>query len=293
MTNSAQALQLDKPRIVLVTPLKDEENYVDGMIKSILQQEILPTRWILVDDGSTDKTPEIIRGYCRENTFMELIQLPVRAERLPGGEGAITSALRLINLSDFDYVARFDADLAFGNNYFTSILQEFSKDGRLGIAGGGLYIEQDGLEIMEVAPDYHVRGALKMYRVECFRQIGPLGTQIGWDTMDEVYAWRYGWRTGSFQGIRVLHRRPTGRGIHNARIYQERGRAEYLTWSHPLFVVLKFFKLLFADPGNAYHFLYGFLSCHRNREERLLDPLFRRTRREQQIGRMLSAVLPR
>jgi poly-beta-1,6-N-acetyl-D-glucosamine synthase len=262
------------------------------MIVSIVKQTIHPAKWLIVDDGSTDKTPAIVKSYCQQFEFIELLELPARSERKPGGEGAIACALQRLDLSQYDYLARFDADLLFEEDYFGRILDEFNKDLRLGIAGGGLYIDQNKKLVLERAPEYHVRGAVKMYRCECFEQLCGLGTDIGWDTIDEVYGWSRGWRTRSFFDIRVIHRRPTGESLHASRIYQERGRAEYLTWSHPVFVLLKSVKIAMGSPANGRYFFNGFFHSYKMRHFRLADPEFRRTRRNQQLARALNSVIP-
>ena len=280
------------PRIALITPLRDEEDYIEGMVVSVVKQLIRPVKWLIVDDGSTDKTPAIVRAYCQQFEFIELLGLPARSERNPGGEGAIAYALQRLDLSQYDYLARFDADLLFEEDYFSRILDEFDKDPRLGIAGGGLYIDRNKQLGLERAPDYHVRGAVKMYRCECFEQLCGLSTNIGWDTVDEVYAWSRGWRTRSFFDIRVIHRRPTGESLHASRIYRERGRAEYLTWSHPAFVLLKSLKIAMDSPANSRYFLGGFLHSYKMRQLRLVDPEFKRTRRNQQLTRAFKSVIP-
>ncbi|WP_446744384.1 glycosyltransferase [Silvibacterium acidisoli] len=281
------------PRIALVTPLKDEEKFIRGMIESILDQQIRPEVWVIVDDGSTDNTPDIVQDYCGRFPFIELLRLPARSERKPGGEGAIVVALAKINPADFDYIARFDADLLFEPDYFARILQEFDRDPALGIAGGCLYVEKNGRRIAEKAPEYHVRGAVKMYRRACFAELGGLGTEIGWDTTDEVWAWTSGWKTRSFADISVIHRRPTGVGIRAARIYRERGRAEYLTWSHPVFIVLKVLKIAIQNPLNAWSFALGVSTAYIRKDPRPTSAAFRHARRSQQLSRLLSACLPR
>jgi biofilm PGA synthesis N-glycosyltransferase PgaC len=279
-------------RYALVTPVRDEEKYIGAMIESMLKQSVLPKRWIIVDDGSTDKTPEIVDSFARENSFLELIRLPAREHRAPGGESAITHALNLVNLSEYDFLARFDADLTFEPDYIARILGEFEADPTLGIAGGGLYIEKNGGMELEKVPPYHVRGALKMYRRECYEQIGGITTRIGWDTIDEVYAWAKGWKTGSFFSCRVIHRRPTGEGIRASRIYWQRGKAEYYTWSDPIFVLGKSVKLALElrSITKAVCYVGGFVSCYSAREPRLQDPIFTKTRRTQQMRRMSSMV---
>jgi biofilm PGA synthesis N-glycosyltransferase PgaC len=286
--------ELTSTRYALITPVRDEQDYIGGMIESMLAQTVLPAKWIIVDDGSADKTPEIIQSYIPDNPFLQLLRLSRNERRAPGGEGAIGHALRQLAIADYEFLARFDADLLFEPNYIESILSEFQRDPRLGIAGGGLYIKQGTRLKPEKVPEYHVRGALKMYRRECFEQIGGITTQIGWDTIDEVYAWTKGWRTKSFFNYRVIHRRPTGEGISAGRIYFQRGKAEYYTWSAPLFVIAKCAKLMAEHRSLAKPLMFftGFASGYLNRDPRLQDVAFRRTRRIQQLGRLCSAMIP-
>ena len=278
-------------RLVLFTPVRDEEQYIGAMMQSILAQTIRPARWIIVDDGSIDSTCEIIARYQQGHDFIELLRLPRRDRRRPGGEGAIDCALHGLCLEDFDFLARFDADLCFESNYIAGILGEFEKDPSLGIAGGGLFVEKDGTLQPEKAPAYHVRGALKMYRRECFEQIGRLATCMGWDTIDEVSAWTKGWATKSFFQYRVIHRRPTGEGLPTRRIYWKRGEGEYFTWSDPLFVMAKAFKIARDSRGVTapLSFLAGFAACYFSRPGRLRHAVFVVARRKQQRARMATA----
>jgi glycosyltransferase involved in cell wall biosynthesis len=275
-------------RYALITPVRDEEKYIGAMIDSMLAQEIRPAKWIIVDDGSTDSTAEIVASYVRNFSLVELVQLPPRRERKAGGEGAIDQALRGLNLAEFDFLARFDADLIFAPDYIGKILSEFDRDPKLGIAGGSLYIEKDGRLELEKEPEYHVRGALKMYRRQCFEQIGELTTGIGWDTIDEVEAWTKGWKTRSFSEYRVIHRRPTGGGIQASRVYWERGKAEYYTWSHPLFVLAKTVKNAIENFSVLIPVCYlaGFISRYLARDSRIQDRAFAKARREEQRRRV-------
>ncbi|MBV8551255.1 MAG: glycosyltransferase family 2 protein [Acidobacteriaceae bacterium] len=296
--NSSTPILCPPPRIALITPVRDEEAFIGGMIESIAAQQIRPARWIIVDDGSSDKTPEIIERHARRYTFIELLRLAPHGVRKPGGENAIAHALNRLGLEQFEFLARFDADLLFTPDYFVRLLEEFYSDPALGIAGGGLYVESACGVRLERAPEYHVRGAVKMYRRECFQQIGGLAPQIGWDTIDEVRAWTKGWSTRSFFQYRVIHRRPTGGGLKLNRIYFERGKAEYYTWSHPLFVLAKALKLTreFKRCDAPACFVAGFCACYLQSLPRLQDRDFVRTRRRQQLGRVATlgaSKLPR
>ncbi len=274
-------------RYALIMPVRDEENFLPAMAESVISQAIQPKRWIIVDDGSRDRTPEIARQLARNFSFIQLICLPNRAQRLPGGEGAIPSALRELNLREYDYLARFDSDLILSPDYMEKIFSEFEREPRLGIAGGGLYIESpDGL-VFEESPEDHIRGALKMYKMECFEEIGGMTADIGWDTIDEVEARSRGWITQSYPSIVAIHRRPTGTGIASAKVFRSRGRAEYLTWSHPLFVFAKAFRTAWIySPRVAVGYLYGFASCYLRSEERKRSREFIRVRRKEQMQKL-------
>lgn len=291
VSDSASSVPIPK-RVALITPVRDERGYIEAMLESISNQDVPPVKWIIVDDGSTDGTQDVVNDYVQKYSFIHLLQLPPRQERRPGGESAISHALAFLNLAEYDFIARFDADLIFERDYIARMLHEFSLDSTLGIAGGGLYIQRETSQQLENVPGYHVRGALKMYRRECFVQIGGLTDRIGWDTIDEVSAWMKGWKTRSFFQYRVIHRRPTGEGLKASRIWWERGKAEYFTWSHPLFVMVKAIKVgresrSVSAPAS---FLSGFACSYVRRYSRVRDRVFVTTRRRQQLGRM-SAML--
>lgn len=275
-------------KYLLITPVRDEEKFIKGMVKSILRQEILPARWVFIDDGSIDQTAAILKTYKENYPFINVISLSRKTERQPGGEGVIEKAFEIVNADDYDFIARFDADIVLDSDYIINILKEFDKDSTLGIAGGGLYVIMKGQEILEKVPEYHVRGALKMYRRDCFNDIGGFESDIGWDTIDEIRAWMHGWETKSFFLYKGIHLRPTGSGISRLRLAWRRGQAEYNTCSHPLFVVMKSVKLLFNtfNPLYATSYLGGFLYCYINRVERIQEKEFIRFRREEQLRRI-------
>lgn len=277
---------------VVITPACNEEHHIGQMLASFVAQTVPPQKWIIIDDGSCDRTCEIVERYTQQYSFIELVRFPKRERRLPGGENAVGRVLRSIDLSGFEFFARYDADLVFEPDYIARMVTEFQRDERLGIAGGSLYIYKNGRLEVEKAPEYHVRGALKMYRMKCFLELGGLQSSIGWDTIDEVMAWTKGWRTRSFMDCRVRHLRPTGEGIRAGRLYWQRGEAEYYTWSHPLFVFAKAAKLALENLSLSVPvcFLAGFASCYVRGVSRLQDPAFTKERRDQQIRRVASML---
>jgi biofilm PGA synthesis N-glycosyltransferase PgaC len=281
------------PTYALITPAHNEEQFIGEMIASVMRQTPRPAKWIIVDDGSTDGTWDVIQ-YLNVDRMIEVIRLPPKETRAPGGEGAITRALNRLNLADYDFLARFDADIILGNGYMAGIFSEFAKDPQLGIAGGSLYIRTPKGEQLEEQPPYHVRGALKLYRTKCFTDIGGLVSHIGWDTMDETCAQIRGWSTKNLPQYHAIHCRPTGTGISSVHQFWEQGRAEYFTWSDPLFVLLKSLKVAFLSGGpiSALAYLGSFATCYAKKQTRISDERFRKFRRRNQRARMFPFLNP-
>jgi poly-beta-1,6-N-acetyl-D-glucosamine synthase len=270
-------------KYALVTPVHNEERFIREMILSVMTQNPRPDKWIIIDDGSTDRTREIIEGF-QNIDILQVVHLPPKHRRAPGGEGVIGHALRCLNITDYDFLARFDADIVLDDNYISNILEEFRRAPSLGIAGGGLYVLTSNGQHLEKQPQCHVRGALKMYRRECFEDIGGIEHYIGWDTLDETRAWIKGWTTRSFPQYRAIHRRPTGAGLSLARHSWQLGKADYMNWAHPLFVTLKAAKF---HPLKGGAFLSGFISCYVMRVERVADKRVKLYRRRYQRARLL------
>ena len=277
-------------RYAIITPVFNEAKFVGPMIGvRFVCQNVIPAKWIFVDDGSTDGTLQVLNDVTSRSGLIEVVRMAAKTDRSPGGEGIIRYALQRLNLDDYDYLARFDADLLFEKNYMLRLFQEFEKNPKLGIAGGELSIERhNGTLDPEKQPVNHVRGALKMYRMACFKDIGGLAEDMGWDMIDETYAWMKGWETKSFPQCQAIHRRPTGEGISRLRYFWQNGRAEYLSWGDPLFVLLKAAKILMVEraPLGALFFTLAFLSCYAKGVSRLQEAQFVACRRKYHRSRL-------
>lgn len=282
-------------RYAIVTPVRDEQEFVGEMIESILSQQSRPTHWVIVDDGSSDRTPEILEGYARDYSFIQVVRLAPRNCRLPGGEWAVSAALANIPFKGIDLLARFDADVVFQAGYMDRMFSEFAANPRLGIAGGGLYVRRNNGLVLERRKETHVRGSVKMYRRQCFEQIGGLTADIGWDTLDELIASVKGWETRTFEDVAAVHRRATGQAISRSYLYGARGRAEYLTWSSLVFVMGKALALAFGQwsLSTPIFYLAGYFTAWRRREPRVADPEIPRIRRAQQRDRVLDFLRTR
>jgi glycosyltransferase involved in cell wall biosynthesis len=214
-------------------------------------QTLKPAAWVIVDDGSRDRTPEIAGHYARMHPFIRLVAKPPAGFRQPG-PGVIRAfdhGYRSLGNVDYDFIVKLDGDLSFEPDYFERLLGRFLADSRLGIASG-IYLEQDNAGAWNevVMPSYHAAGACKVLRRDCFREIKGFVAAAGWDTVDELRAMTRGWKTGHFPGLRVLHHKPEGSGIGAARTGLMHGEIYYVTGGSKLFLLLKLIHRIGQRP---------------------------------------------
>jgi poly-beta-1,6-N-acetyl-D-glucosamine synthase len=285
------ALETNGMRYVIVSPVRDEEQYIGYTIRSIIRQTIRPVEWIIVDDGSNDSTGRIIDDYAKQYPWITAIHRSDRGQRIPGTGvmEAFYDGYRCLKTSDWTYLAKLDGDLGLEQDYFESCFERFHEDSRLGICGGVIYSSRNKQLEPEFSPMFHVRGAVKLYRRSCWMAIGCLMKAPGWDTVDELQAARLGWRTRSFSHIRVIQYRATG-AVQGAWLDGvKNGRANYIVGYHPVFMFTKCVKRLFQRPFviDALAHAYGFITGYCKRLPRVGDRELIRYIREQQIRRLL------
>ncbi len=196
-------------KYLIITPARDEEEYLEKTILSVANQSIRPFQWIIVNDGSGDSTGRIIDHYAQVYPWLKVIHRPNRGFREAGGGviNAFYEGYAGIESPEWDFLVKLDADLSFSSDYFERCFAEFAKDPFLGIGGGGIYHEVEGELKLEENPKFHVRGATKIYKRECWDELGGLLRAPGWDTVDELKANMLGWTTRSFLDLRVSHYR--------------------------------------------------------------------------------------
>lgn len=234
---------------VVITPAKDEERHIGATIDSMLDQTILPSLWVIVDDGSTDATPQIIDEVVKRIPWIRLAQTNRRTSRFPGADvvNAFLFGLSQVHV-DYDYIVKLDADLEFRDEYFEKLLDAFKLDPRLGIAGGVCAHRVRNSAVIDETPEYHVRGATKMYRKECYQQIGGLVPAMGWDGIDEMKALSLGWRTRSIPELVIIHSRITGSATGLLRYAWRWGKSMHFMGYHPLFALASCSKRIWKQP---------------------------------------------
>lgn len=212
----------------IVIPAHNEEAFIALTLQSLSEQTALPSKVVVVDDNSTDKTSEIVQEFALKFPFISLVKKTSEAIHLPGSKviQAFHKGFETLD-ENYDVIVKLDADLILPNNYFETIIDTFKSDPKIGMAGGFAYIEKNGDWILENLTDKdHIRGAFKAYRKECFLQIGNLKPAMGWDTVDELLCKFYGWKVVTNASLKVKHLKPTGANYNKTARYKQ-GEAFY------------------------------------------------------------------
>lgn len=229
----------------LISPARNEAQYIKKTLDSVLAQTVLPTRWIIIDDGSIDATPEILREYAAKYDLIEVHTLANRGRRALGGAVVEVFDIGLQHLADepVDFVCKLDVDLILPPRYFERLLEEMEADHRLGSVSGKPYFwdgEEGSSELKSerIADDVSV-GASKFYRRTFLEDIGGLVRGLIWDGVDCYRGRMLGWRSKSIDHpeLRFIHLRPMGssdRGILTGRI--RLGEGYWFIGAAPLFV---------------------------------------------------------
>lgn len=279
-----------RAKYVVITPVRDEQEHLRHTLDCMLQQTILPIEWVIVNDGSTDGTGDIIDEYSSRYPWIRGIHRQNRGFRKPGGGvvEAFNEGYESLQTADWDFLVKFDGDLSFEPDYFERCLRNFGSNPKLGVGGGVICYVTDNVKTFEEAPKFHVRGATKIYRRSCWEALGGLWPAPGWDTMDEVKANSLGWTTMSFKDLHLVHHRPTGEadGFWNALV--KYGRANYICGYHPLFMFGKCVRRLSGKPMivGSFALMYGYVTGYLKRIPQVDDPAAIAYLRRQQLNRL-------
>ncbi len=212
----------------IIIPAYNEEAFMALTLQSLVEQTLLPSKIVVVNDNSTDSTAEIVTSFSEKFPFITLVNKKSDAIHLPGSKviQAFQEGEKHID-DNYDIIVKVDADLIFPNNYFETIIKHFQSDSKIGMAGGFCYIAKNDDWILENLTDKdHIRGALKAYRKETYKQIGGLKPAMGWDTVDELLCKFYNWKVVTDESLHVKHLKPTGASYNKAARYKQ-GEAFY------------------------------------------------------------------
>ncbi|MFP3835223.1 glycosyltransferase [Chryseobacterium sp. SIMBA_028] len=183
-------------RFLIIIPAHNEEQNLSFTLDSLQKQRNRDFKVVVVNDGSTDKTPEVIRKYTESDSRFETINLQ-KSEHQPGSKvvHAFKNGLQTQSLDEFDVICKFDADIILPENYLEAVAHAFISNPTYGLVGGLLYVEKEGSWVYEGNSNkHHVRGPMKAYRKECYIQMGGLRETLGWDNIDSILLEHLGWK---------------------------------------------------------------------------------------------------
>ena len=277
---------------VLMTAAHNEEADIERTIRSVLAQTVLPKRWLIVSDNSTDRTNEIVQRYADENGFISFL----RVTRAPGRSFAskvvaLRSGEHLLKDVPYDFIGNMDADLSVSPTYFEDLMRQFELNPRLGLAGGFVCEEKNGQFVSRsVNQVYSVAHAAQLVRRECYEAIGGYAVLRygGEDWHAQTSARMKGWEAHSIPELKIFHHRPTGGATNLVRSGFRLGKLDYSFGTYPIFELIKCAGRLRKHPFGALVRMAGFAHSYLRREPFLLSPELVAYLRKEQKERMLS-----
>lgn len=282
-------------RYCLITPCRNEAAYIRTTIETTAAQTIPPALWVIVDDGSSDETPEILAEAARKHAFIQVVRRRDRGARQvgPGVIEAFYDGLSRVDLDEYDFVCKFDGDLEMPPRYFERVMERMDADPYLGNLSGKLFErKRDGQLWEERTGDENAVGPAKFYRVECFREIGGFVREVSWDGIDGHLCRMNGWIAASVHDpeMRIVHLRPMGSSQVNIRVGRERwGRGKYFMGS-ALYYVLASAVYRSVEPpylwGGA-GITWGYLKAALEAHPRYANPEYQRYLRRFERAQLL------
>jgi biofilm PGA synthesis N-glycosyltransferase PgaC len=286
--------------LVIVSPVRDEAQYLRLTLDSIVAQTARPLEWILVDDGSRDTTPDIVREYAEKYPFIRLVPRQDRGFRKLGGGviAAFDFGREHIRHADWRYIAKLDGDMSFGPRYIERMLEKLESDPKMAAVSGKVYREEGGRFIEESHVREQVAGQFKLYKREAFEDIGGFVQHLAWDGIDVHTAAMKGWETLSFYDRQawLWHHRIMGssdRDIYTGRLRW--GRGNWYLGYHPVYAIAAGLNRMREKPYviGGLLMIVGYFWAAIKRLPRYDNPEFRRYLFGWQNRRLKNALLGR
>ena len=290
------------PVYIVVTPAFNEEKNIQAIIDSMISQIAQPQVWVIVNDRSSDKTWEIISSTAESHSWIKAYRRSKNLNR--GNDGLLVASeaeafleglkLALNTCPNPEFIVKLDADLKFAPDYFLALFNEYARDPELGIAGGVVYEYRGSELVREKVSNAHVRGATKVYRYACYKDIGGVRPVFGWDVIDEILARASGWQVKSFAQIHLIHlRRTASRGGRFAG-WARNGYMAYYIGMSPLRMFMRAFYRLIStgDITQSCGLTYGYFRNYFRRAQQLPDPSLRKLVRKHQWTTAQGSLRP-
>jgi glycosyltransferase involved in cell wall biosynthesis len=277
---------------VLISAARNEEALIERAIRAVTAQTHIPAQWLIVSDGSTDRTDDIVQRYADLYPFIRLHRVRRREERNFGSKArAINAGYELVRHLEHDFIGILDVDITFSSDYYERVIAHMDAQPDLGIAGGVLYDVWNGQLVRHVTSTrWSVSGAIQMFRKQCWQQIGGyMPVRGGIDAVAEVMTRMQGLRVQTFPELHVWHHRRTGSqkwGL--IGIFLHRGIEDFEMGYHPLFFFLRAMRRSIHKPliFGAAIMMTGYMWACIKRNKRQVPENFVRFLRHEQMGRI-------
>lgn len=253
-------------------------------LDSMVAQTVRPDLWVIVDDGSTDQTPQILAEYAAKYDFIKIVPKANRGHRSvgPGVIEAFYAGYRAVRPDDFEYICKLDLDLELPPRYFEILLKRLEENPRIGTCSGKPYFldNESGKLISEKCGDENSVGMTKLFRKRCFDQIGGFVQQVMWDAIDGHRCRMLGWIAVSWDEpeLRFVHLRPMGSSQQNMLTGRMRhGFGQYFMGTGLAYMAASALYRMTRPPYliGGMGMWWGYLKCLLTRHPRLEDPAFR------------------
>lgn len=264
---------------ILITPVNNEEKTLSNVIESVIKQTKRPVLWLIIDDGSTDNSPNIIKNFMSQHDWIKTIHLPHKPRDIvfhvsyvyKSGFDSIIKYCEDNNI-EYNFIASLDADTVLEPEYFEKIVSEFETNEKLGIASGGLYHEIDGELKLSTRVENFPSGTGRVWSKKCFFDTGGFSLEPSADSISNIKATLRGWDIQRFNEIKMVEKRLTSsaEGLWNG--YKHNGYMAYYLNKNPLLILLGAFQYTLRRPhylGLA--FLWGYMVPLIKRKERIKD----------------------
>jgi poly-beta-1,6-N-acetyl-D-glucosamine synthase len=281
---------------VLVTAARNEQDYISRCIESIINQTALPAAWVIVSDGSTDRTDEIVPRYARSHRFIRLLRKAPnhRQQGFASKVFALIMGVDALRGANYDFIGHLDADSTLGRDYYETILKEFEKSTKLGLAGGYIFEKKNAKFATRAANSpWSVAGGVQFFRRRCYEDIGglkplPLG---GEDWLAEIQARMHGWEVTAFPTIPAFHHKPGGAKRGFVREAVREGAMDYAMGTHPIFELVKSMRRVIQMPYGVFALvrLYGFMLQYFLCKHRVVDKEITAFLRGEQLARLKNS----
>ena len=282
-------------RYILITPARNEEEHIGRVIESVTSQTLLPSKWIIVSDGSTDRTDIIVKKYLQVNSWIEFVRMPEHEDRQFAAKvHCFNAGYSKVKHTEHDIVGNLDADITFERDYFEYLISKFSDDPALGVAGTP-FVEDCRHYDYRYTNIEHVSGACQLFRRRCFEEIGgyvPIkGGGIDW--LAVTTARMRGWKTRTFTDKTCQHHRKMGTGNASPILtWFRQGRKDYFLGNHPVWELFRTAYQMSHKPYciGGWLLLAGYIWAAMKNEERPISPELLAFVRTEQMRRLKKAL---